>query len=270
MQDFKSSLKMCISQGLRCTTQLLGCVVSMYSVSPTLTLYAAAIIPSVIGIGSLLGSLLRGQSRAAQAELAQCSSICEETLSNMRTVRAFAMEDTQQERFDEQAARAKVLQERLGLGIGIFQAGTNMFLNSMVLATVGFGGSLLSSGQLKAGDLMTFLVATQTIQKSLGQLSLLFGHYVRGVSAGIRIFEYSQIQPDVPLHQGLTLAMDQLRGTVHFERVQFAYPTRPGQVTLFTLERNCRTSEYGAQSRARRAGRALAPRGVQKLPYIHF
>lgn len=36
---------------------------------------------------------------------------------------------------------------------------------------------------------MAFLVATQTIQRSIAQLSLLFGHYVRGTSAGSRVFE---------------------------------------------------------------------------------
>ena len=59
----------------------------------------------------------------------------------------------------------------------------------MVLGTVGLGGSLISTGQIKAGDLMAFLVATQTIQRSLAQLSLLFGQYVRGTSAGARVFE---------------------------------------------------------------------------------
>jgi len=62
-------------------------------------------------------------------------------------------------------------------------------LNGIVLGTVGVGGSLISSGQIKAGDLMAFLVATQTIQRSLAQLSLLFGQYVRGTSAGARVFE---------------------------------------------------------------------------------
>lgn len=49
----------------------------------------------------------------------------------------------------------------------------------------------MSSGQLSPGDLMAFLMATQTIQRSLTQMSLLFGTYVRGASAGARVFEVS-------------------------------------------------------------------------------
>lgn len=54
------------------------------------------------------------------------------------------------------------------------------------------GGYLLSTNQLTAGELMAYLMATQTIQRSLAQVSLLFGAVVRGISAGSRIFEVSK------------------------------------------------------------------------------
>jgi ATP-binding cassette subfamily B (MDR/TAP) protein 8 len=72
-----------------------------------------------------------------------------------------------------------------------FQAGTNLFLNGMVLATLYMGGYLVSNHQVSPGDLMSFLVATQTIQRSLTQLSLLFGQMVKGLGAGARVFEAS-------------------------------------------------------------------------------
>lgn len=40
---------------------------------------------------------------------------------------------------------------------------------------------------------MSFLMVTQMLQHSLGQFSLLFGHYVKGVAAGSRIFEVNHI-----------------------------------------------------------------------------
>ena len=43
-----------------------------------------------------------------------------------------------------------------------------------------YGGYLMTTQQLTPGDLMAFLVSTQTIQRSLGQMSLLFGQFVRG------------------------------------------------------------------------------------------
>lgn len=91
--------------------------------------------------------------------------------------------------FSNEVEHSAYLYEKLGLGIGIFQAGTNLFLNGILLSTLYFGGHLMANGQLSAGDVMAFLMATQTIQRSLAQLSLLFGTYVKGVSAGARVFE---------------------------------------------------------------------------------
>lgn len=59
----------------------------------------------------------------------------------------------------------------------------------MVLVTVCMGGYLLSTDQLSAGQLMAYLMTTQTIQRSLAQVSLLFGSLVRGMASGARIFQ---------------------------------------------------------------------------------
>lgn len=59
----------------------------------------------------------------------------------------------------------------------------------MVLGTLYAGGSLLAADKLSAGELMAFLVASQSVQKSLAQGSLLLGSVVRGMSAGARVME---------------------------------------------------------------------------------
>jgi ATP-binding cassette subfamily B (MDR/TAP) protein 8 len=77
-------------------------------------------------------------------------------------------------------------------------------------------------GALTAGDLMRFLVSSQTIQRALSQTSVLFGqvpplstishdcHFkvysvlqvVRGMSAGTRVFEYMESIPTIPVEVG--------------------------------------------------------------------
>lgn len=168
----------------------------------------------------------------AQAQISRSTAVCDEALSNIRTVRAFAMEEQEVELYTNELEKARVMQENLGTGIGLFQGGANLFLNGVVLGTVGLGGSLISTGQIKAGDLMAFLVATQTIQRSLAQLSLLFGQYVRGTSAGARVFEFCNLTPSIPLHGGKKIPFHSLFGDVEFRNVQFSYPTRADQIIL--------------------------------------
>lgn len=50
--------------------------------------------------------------------------------------------------------------------MAVFQALSNLAINGVVLAVVGHGGLLLATDQISPGNLMAFLVATQTIQRS--------------------------------------------------------------------------------------------------------
>ena len=103
IQDFKSSFKSCISQGVtqtvrklchrhsilsmdsmilqspfyflvqpagfRSLAQALGCIVSLYTISPQLTGLMGTVIPALVLIGSYIGSGLRRLSKNAQNQV---------------------------------------------------------------------------------------------------------------------------------------------------------------------------------------------------------
>ncbi|XP_046429320.1 mitochondrial potassium channel ATP-binding subunit isoform X1 [Neodiprion fabricii] len=238
IQDFKSAFKMCFSQGLKSITQIVGCVISIIMISPQLTGVMVMCVPTIILVGAILGSSLRKMSSEAQNQTAKSTTVSEEAISNIRTVRAFAAEEREIELFSNEVELAAVMHQRLGFGIGLFQGGTNLFLNGIVLGTLYLGGHLMSIGQLTPGDLMAFLMATQTIQRSLTQLSLLFGSYVRGISAGSRVFEFLDLPPS-PLMIGGNVITDRcFRGNIEFENVTFEYPTRPNKPILKNFNLN--------------------------------
>ncbi|XP_066584500.1 mitochondrial potassium channel ATP-binding subunit [Prorops nasuta] len=232
IQEFKSTFKTCISQGLRSIIQIAGCVVSVIVISPQLTTAMVITMPSIIIIGTIIGKGLRKLSTEAQNQFAKATAVCEEAIQNIKTVRAFAAEDKETENFYKETELGSKLYERLGFGIGLFQAGTNLFLNGILLSTLYFGGYLMSTGQLSPGDLMAFLMATQTIQRSLSQLSLLFGSYIRGASAGARVFEFLDMPPSPMMIGGKMIENESLVGNINFKNVTFSYPTRPNQVIL--------------------------------------
>ncbi|XP_026743729.1 ATP-binding cassette sub-family B member 8, mitochondrial [Trichoplusia ni] len=232
VQDFKSSFKQTISGGLRAITQVVGSSVSLLVISPHLTGLTLLCVPSVVVGGTFIGSLLRKLSREAQTQIEKSTLVAEEAISNMRTVRAFAGEENEAKIFAQECNAAAELSMELGLGIGLFQAGTNLFLNGMVLGTMFLGGHLMSSGQMSAGDVMAFLVNAQTVQRSVAQLSLLFGSVVKGISAGGRVFEYINKKPLMDHSGTKTIKFHEFHGDIEFKNVTFAYPTRPDAVVL--------------------------------------
>ncbi|XP_077300096.1 mitochondrial potassium channel ATP-binding subunit [Arctopsyche grandis] len=232
VQDFKSSFKLTISNGLRAFTQVIGSAGSLLVISPQLTGLTMLCIPSVVIGGSFIGGLLRKLSREAQEQIEKTTLVAEEALSNIRTVRAFAAEDYEERLFSKESVKAADLAQELGKGIGLFQAGTNLFLNSVVLGTLYLGGHLMSTGQLSGGDVMAFLINSQTIQRSSAQLSLLFGSVIKGLSAGGRVFEYINRETNMPVKGGKKIPYHEFIGDIEFTDVTFAYPTRPEATVL--------------------------------------
>ncbi|XP_045484929.1 mitochondrial potassium channel ATP-binding subunit [Pieris rapae] len=232
VQDFKSSFKQTISGGLRAITQVVGSAVSLLVISPQLTGLTMLCVPTVVIGGTFIGSLLRKLSREAQSQIEKATLVAEEAISNMRTVRAFAGEENEAQMFAEECESAANLSMELGLGVGLFQAGTNLFLNGMVLGTMFLGGHLMSTGQMSAGDVMAFLVNAQTIQRSVAQISLLFGSVIKGISAGGRVFEYINKEPQMDTSGTKTIKYHEFHGDIEFKDVTFAYPTRPDAVVL--------------------------------------
>ncbi|CAF3723184.1 unnamed protein product [Adineta steineri] len=232
VQEFKSSFKLLISQGMRASTQIIGSAISLYYISPTLASFAGLVIPTIIAGGTLFGSLLRQLSRQAQTQLSISTGIAYEAISNIRTTRAFGAETKEHEMFQNEVNKARDLNIRLGVGIGVFQGLNNLVMNGIVLSTIALGGQFVSENRLSAGDLMAFLVATQTIQRSLTQISVLIGQAIRGMSAGARIHEYQKLTSSIPLQQGIYIPYHSMSGQVHFSNVSFAYPTRNQQIVL--------------------------------------
>ncbi|ESO06704.1 hypothetical protein HELRODRAFT_94228 [Helobdella robusta] len=238
VQEFKSSFKLCISQGLKNIVQTVGCVVTMVMLSPKLTITLVGLVAGIIVLGSILGRGLRSLSRMAQKQTSKSTVVAEEAIGNLRTVRAFAMENIEEEHYNRETDKSSITNKKLGLGIAAFQGLSNVALNGLILSTLLVGGWLMSENEINAGILMSFLVATQAIQRSLEKLSLLYGVSVQGLNAGARVFEHLIAAPGMPIKGGQIIPYHSLTCNIKFKDVTFSYPTRQDQVVLqnFSLE----------------------------------
>lgn len=90
---------------------------------------------------------------------------------------------------------------------------------------------MMSAGNITGGDLMSFLVAVQILQRSFAQLSILFGTYIKGKHAGARVFELMDLQPGQTLKKGRIIPYHSFVPNIELQDVEFSYPTRPNQVS---------------------------------------
>ncbi len=52
------------------------------------------------------------------------------------------------------------------------------------------------------------------------------------MSAGTRVYEYINLEPTIPIQGGRKIPYFSLFGDISFNKVNFAYPTRPDQKVL--------------------------------------
>lgn len=114
---------------LQFKNKITGGSISLYLISPQMAIIALISVPVAVCVMSLLGGSLRSLSKRSQAQSEKATSVCEEALSNIRTVRSNACEYLEISLFERETNGAAELAQQLGIGIAVFQALTNLFLN---------------------------------------------------------------------------------------------------------------------------------------------
>ena len=57
--------------------------------------------------------------------------------------------------------------------------------------------------------------------------------YLLGMSAGARVFEYINLEPEISMNVGgKKIPYHQMFGEIHFKDISFRYPTRDGHLVL--------------------------------------
>jgi len=157
--------------------------------------------------------------------------VAEESISNIRTVRAFTREEAQLEKYSAQMDHYQTFAKRMGFSIGTFQGLANLGISSCFLFVMLYGGRLVAAGELNRGNLTSYLLHTFNLQNSLATLSILQGEIVKGLGAASRIFSELSIDEKPIFFPGSQMlcnpterACPIVHGTIEFRNVSFTYP----------------------------------------------
>jgi len=219
-----------ISMGLRFGAQVVIGIVLIFFESWKLSLLTLGIVPAIVLIAIVYGRFMRSLSKRYQAALAEASDVAQETFSSIRTVRSFAMEPREVDRYSGRVDLSYSLGARKALAYGLFGGILGTIGQFAVIAVLWFGGGLVISGEMDFKNLTSFLLYTIMIAAALGGLSDLFGSLMNAVGASTRVFNLLDREPRLPIAGGSTLGA--VRGTLELADVTFSYPARPDSMVL--------------------------------------
>ncbi len=223
-----------VSMALRFILSAIGALAVLFWISWKLTLVMLAVVPVVAITAGVYGRAIQAISRKVQDALAASSAIAEEALSGVRTVRAFAAERHETQRYGAAVDTSfELARERAGMS-AIFRGAVTFAGYGAIAAVLWYGGAMLLRGELSVGDLTSFLMYTLTVAVAVGTLSNLWEDFAKASGASARVFELIDRQPEMQTGKGRRL--DKVVGEVALEAITFAYPTRPNEPVLRGLE----------------------------------
>ncbi len=222
-----------ISMVLRYGVTGIGALGILLFTSWKLTLVMLAIVPVVVLGAFFYGRILRRYSRQVQDALARSTEVAEETLSGIRTVRAFARETSEGDRYADHAEDVFVLaRARARLG-AMFGGGMGFAFGGAVAVVLWFGGTMLVDGSMTIGELTQFVLYTFFVAMSLGALSSVWEDFMKAMGASERVF---QLLDRTPRIQAKGRTLEAVRGEVRLRGVDFSYPARGDVQVLRQLD----------------------------------
>lgn len=216
---------------------LVGMLGVMLYLSWQFTLVALCVAPVLFLVAYSFTRRIKKASRAVRKKEGEIVSVIAEVLSSMRVVKAFAREDYEQKRLEQEslesveiALQARSIKAKLAPLVEVIVAcGTALAL--------WYGSRLVLAGTLTPGSLLVFLLYLGKMYKPMRELSKMTDTFSKAAVGWERIQEVLETESQVPDKRG-ALTAPKFRGRIEFDGVHFSYG--PDQEILknvhFTIE----------------------------------
>jgi ABC transporter fused permease/ATP-binding protein len=252
-----------IATALRLAASVVGGMAFLVYTSPRLTLLMLSVIPPVMLGAVAYGRRVRKLSSDVQDSLARSSEVAEEALSGIRTVRAFAAEEQEMERYAGRVSKAFELVRKSIVVTGSFTGAVTFAIYGALSLVLWYGGHLVVDGRMTLGALTAFLVYTLLVASAIGGLSDLWAEFMKALGAAERVFELFDRAPAMALAGGGEPTS--VQGKLELEQVRFSYPTRRDMPVLKGIDLSVRAGEVIALVGSSGAGKSTIASLLMRL-----
>ena len=201
---------------------LVGMIGVMFYINWKFTLIALSVVPVLFLVVYHYTRLIKKSSKQVREQEGKIASVIQEVLTSMHVVKAFAREDYEQRRLEEEslesvelAMRARGLKAKLYPIVEIIVAiGTSLVL--------WFGARMVLDGTLSSGSLVVFILYLGKMYKPMQDLSKMTDAYSKAAVGYDRIREVLEMESDVKDLPGARPA-PRFKGQIEFDNVTFGY-----------------------------------------------
>ncbi|MBI5124179.1 MAG: ABC transporter ATP-binding protein [Candidatus Omnitrophica bacterium] len=197
-------------------------VKSYFAISWGLILISLALFPLIIYPVVKIGKRLKSISRQSQESMASITTTLHETISGIRMVKAFSMEEREAQRFKEQNEQFYRLAMKSVKRVSVVSPITEFAGMFCVAVILWVAGKEILSGALSAGAFVTFLASILSLMKPMKRLTNVYSINQQAMAAASRIFEVLDTKESIKDKPEAT-ALPKFRKVIKFDNACFAY-----------------------------------------------
>ncbi len=233
-----STLQQNIAQALSSVTTLIGILIMMIVISPTITLATFVTIPLSVLLTKNIAKISQKYFTAQAKSLGEINGHIEETFSGHGTVKAFGNEDKAIESFE---AINKELYEhgwKSQFITGIIMPLMGLINSLGYIAVAVLGGIFVIRGTLPIGDVQAFIQYSRQFNQPIMQLAEIINIFQSTIASAERIFELLDETEEVSDPEE-TVIPDFGKADVEFVNVTFGYTKNKPLIENLNLTACC-------------------------------
>ncbi len=259
--QIKTAVGTSASIALRNVVLFVGAIAMMVVTSPRLSAMVLIAIPFIVLPLVGFGRSVRTRSRSAQDTLADASAYAAEAIGSVRTLQAFTGETAARSRFAAAVERAFAAARDSTKARALLTAGGIFLVFASVVGVLWTGAQDVIGGRMTAGRLSQFVLYAVFAAGALSELSQVWGEVSQAAGAAERIAELLRIEPAIRKPKLSVALPDPAKGSIRFDGVSFAYPTRPEVRVLESVSFAVKSGERVA---------IVGPSGAGKSTLFHL
>ena len=201
---------------------LIGAFCLMCTIQWRLALIVFAVVPVFVIFTVIQRRRMMRASVQVKQNMAGINGQLESSISGMRTAKAFANEDQENEKFRTSNDQFKGAKRGYYKAMAIYNAGLEFALPVMNVLTIAAGGYFIMKGQMDYIDLVTFALYISTFLTPVRKLAAFVEQFLNGMAGFKRFVELMRVQPEVADAPGAKV-MPAAKGDIDIDDVSFAY-----------------------------------------------
>ena len=201
---------------------IFGTIGFMAVINVKITLLVVFVTPLSLFVANFIAKRTFKFFKVQSETRGEMTALINETVGNLKLVKAFGYEEKSREKFEEINARL----QNCGVKALFFSSITNpctRFVNGVLYTLVGIVGALSAvAGVLSVGQLSCFLSYANQYTKPFNEISGVIAELQSALASAKRLFEIIDATPETPDAEDAVI-LRRADGTVDLEHVYFSY-----------------------------------------------